>query len=83
MIHSLSGGVIDGGEIRTFAKVQTEDGARWYLVPELTTVNLGDRVVVPNGLSQAEGIVVKVEHAGKQTAPVPFNRAKEILSKKS
>lgn len=81
MIHSLSGGVLDSGEVYSFAKVQTEHTVGWFLVPMLTEIKIGDRVVVPIGVSQEEGVVVKTEYATVQTAPVPLRRAKEIIAK--
>jgi len=81
MIHSMSGGVLDGGEIYTFAKVQTEQSLQWFLVPALIRLKEGDAVIVPVGYLQERGVVVKLENATKQTAPVPLNRAKEIVQK--
>ena len=78
MIHSLSGGVLSDGEIYTFAKVEVEDGARWYLCP--LPVKAGDRVLVPlNLFDEQEGVVVKVESHTAQTAPCPLKRTPEIL----
>ena len=78
MIHSLSGGVLADGDIYTFAKVEVEGGARWYISP--LPVKEGDRVIVPlNLLEEREGIVLKVESHTVQTAPCSIKRAPEIL----
>lgn len=81
MIHSLSGGVIDCGEIYSFAKVKTNDRTGWFLIPAFTEIEIGDRVVVPFGYTTEEGIVIDKEDASRQTAPVPLNRVKEIIKK--
>ena len=78
MIHSLSGGVLSDGEIYTFAKVELEGGARWYV--SALPVKAGDRVLVPFGiLDEREGVVLKVESHSAQTAPCSVKRAEEIL----
>ena len=78
MIHSLSGGVLSDGEIYTFAKVEVEGTARWYICP--LPVKEGDRVVVPlNLLTEKEGVVLKVESHTLQTAPCSVKHAPEIL----
>lgn len=78
MIHSLSGGVLSDGEIYTFAKVQTEEGIRWYV--SRIPVKEGDRVAVPYGYYEERGgIVLKVENHTAQTAPCSVKRVPEIL----
>ena len=78
MIHSLSGGVLSDGDIYTFARVEVEGTARWYLSP--LPVKEGDRVLVPFGfLEEKEGVVAKVESHTVQTAPCSVKRTPEIL----
>ena len=78
MIHSLSGGVLADGDIYTFAKVEVEGTARWYL--SMLPVKEGNRVIVPlNLLEEKEGVVLKVESHTVQTAPCSIKRAPEIL----
>ena len=78
MIHSLSGGVLADGEIYTFAKVEAEGVARWYVSP--LPVKTGDRVIVAHGLlEEKEGLVLKVESHTVQTAPCSIKHAPEIL----
>ena len=77
MIHSLSGGVLGDGGVYTFAKVRVEETPCWYLAPR--GVKAGSRVRVPFGRGTAEGTVERVEACTPHTAPVPMNRAREIL----
>ncbi len=78
MIHSLSGGVLSDGEFYTFAKVETEEGARWYLSP--VSVKAGDRVLVPFAVAaEREGIVLRVENCTAHTAPCSIKHTLEIL----
>ncbi len=78
MIHSLSGGVLADNGPFTFAKVQTENALKWYLSP--FPVKEGDGVLVPAGaFGEARGVVIKTETCSKQTAPVPFSHAQEII----
>lgn len=77
MIHSMSGGVLADGTVYTFAKTETSEGTFWYLAPD--AVEEGARVLVPLGRGTAAGTVVRVERCGKQTAPCPLNRVKEII----
>ncbi len=79
MIHSMSGGVLADGTVYTFAKVEAAGSPRWYLAP--FSVSAGERVVVPFGEGEAEGVVLKTENCTRQTAPVPVNRAREIIRK--
>ena len=77
MIHSLSGGVLSDGDIYTFAKVEVEGAARWYISP--LPVKEGDRVVVPLSIiEEREGVVLKVESHTVQTAPCSVKRTPEI-----
>ena len=78
MIHSLSGGVLSDGDVYTFAKVEVEGAARWYV--SALPVKAGDKVLVPLGLfEEKEGLVLKVESHTVQTAPCSVKRAPEIL----
>lgn len=79
MIHSLSGGVLADNGIYTFAKVEAEGAPRWYLAGAFR-VKAGDRVRVPLCGRECEGIVLRTEDCTRQTAPVPLNRAKEIIA---
>ena len=49
----------------------------WYLAPR--KVEAGDKVLVPFGRENAEGVVVRTENCTRQTAPVPVGRAKRIV----
>ena len=79
MIHSLSGGIIGSGDNFTFVKVELDGIPCWFLSP-FSTVKEGDRVIVPYGKQEIprETIVLRVEEATAQCAPVPMNRVKEI-----
>lgn len=81
MIHSMSGGMIAENAVVTFAKVQTEEGALWFVAPEKTEA--GEEVLVPVGREErlVRGRVLKTEHCTPHTAPVPLSRAREIFSK--
>lgn len=79
MIHSLSGGVIRDNFKRTFVKVEIDGAPYWYLSPT-ANIAAGAKVSVPFGKSglPREGVVVKVEEADAQCAPIPMNRAREL-----
>ncbi len=80
MIHSLSGGVISDNTVFTFAKVQLEQEARWYIAP--FPVSAGDHVLVPyKRQGPTAGIVIKTEIGTAQTAPVSVKYAREIYVK--
>ncbi len=79
MIHSMSGGVLPGFEVYTFAKVELADGRRWYLAP--FAVEEGDRVLAPVGEGMEEGVVLRTERCTQQTAPIPLRRALPLEKK--
>lgn len=78
MIHSMSGGVISENGRYTFVKVELDGTPQWYLSSS-SSVKAGDRVLLPCGYLTREAVVVKVEEADAQCAPVPMKRIKEIL----
>lgn len=78
MIHSLSGGVLSDGGVYGFAKVRVNDVPRWYL--NGCGAEAGDRVLVPFGGGNAEGVVERVESCTAQTAPCSLRHAAQILA---
>lgn len=84
MIHSLSGGVIRDNFKHTFLKVEIDGAPYWYLSPT-SGIEAGEWVSVPFGRGDLprEGVVLKVEEADAQCAPVPMNRIREIYGKVS
>lgn len=80
MIHSMSGGVIKDNGYYTFAKVELDGLPCWYVSP-VSSVEVGDRVIVPFGKRETlrEGVVLKVErNVSEQCSPVPMNRIRSI-----
>lgn len=82
MIHSMGGGVIRNYENLIYCKVQLEgdeNTVRWYISPYVS-ISVGDKVLVPCGMSSARGTVLRIENVTAQTAPTPVKRTQEILS---
>ena len=86
MIHSLAGGNLGKVSYADFAKVRICDGLNageiyWYIcnVPNLKE---GDKVFVSLRDRRVKGEVLRVDKkVSSQCAPVPFSKAKSILSK--
>ena len=84
MIHSLSGGVLDGDETHTVIKVKTEAEGKigFYLCDEFRA-NVGDKIVVEtrNGGTET-GEVIKVDkNVSGKCSPIPVKRALKALKK--
>lgn len=82
MIHSMGGGVIRNYDNLIYCKVQLdgeENAVRWYISPYVS-ISVGDRVLVPCGISSTSGTVLRIENVTAQTAPTPVKRTQEILS---
>lgn len=86
MIHSLSGGVLDGDGYHTIVKVnadfQGEKRIGFYVCDEFRVV-AGDKVIVETrDGSSAEGEVLKVDkNVSEKCSPVPIKRALKIIKK--
>lgn len=79
MIHSMSGGVLSDGSLYTFAKVETEGNARWYL--SVFPVSEGEIVLCPSEGGHIEGRVLRVERCDRKSAPVPPKNAPYLMKK--
>ena len=86
MIHSLSGGVLDGDGYHTIVKVnvdyQGEKRVGYYICDEFRVV-AGDKVIVEtrDGFT-SEGEVLKVDkNVSEKCSPVPIKRALKIIKK--
>ncbi|MGN1373381.1 MAG: hypothetical protein ACI4VK_04970 [Candidatus Coproplasma sp.] len=84
MIHYMGGGVISRNDNLIYCFVEIVDGAeagikRWYISP-FVLISVGDKVIVPSGLTTAKGEVKRIENVTAQTAPFPVRRTQEILS---
>ena len=84
MIHYMGGGVISQYDNLIYCFVELEDGAEkgvkcWYISP-FVLISVGDKVIVPSGVSTAKGEVKRIENVTAQTAPFPVKRTQEILS---
>lgn len=86
MIHSLSGGVLDGDGYHTIVKVDVdfrgEKRVGFYVCDEFR-VAVGDKVIVETrDGNAAEGEVLKVDkNVSEKCSPVPVKRALKILKK--
>ncbi len=84
MIHSLSGGVLDGDEYHTLIKVEIAgaDKADYYLCDDFRAAD-GDRVIVEQRSGgTAEGVVVKVmKNVSAKCSPLPVKRLLKTIKK--
>lgn len=84
MIHSLSGGVLDGDEYHTVIRVEIEgaDKADYYLCDDFRTV-AGDKVIVEQrDGGVAEGRVIKVtKNVSAKCFPLPVKRLLKAIKK--
>ena len=84
MIHSLSGGVLDGDEYHTLIKVEIAeaDRADYYLCDDFRAAE-GDRVVVEQrDGGTAEGAVIKVmKNVSAKCSPLPVKRLLKAIKK--
>ena len=84
MIHSLSGGVLDGDEYHTLIKVEIAgvDKAGYYLCDDFRVAE-GDRVVVEQrDGTAAEGTVIKVmKNVSAKCSPLPVKRMCRAVKK--
>lgn len=84
MIHSLSGGVLDGDETHTVIKVKTETEGKigFYLCDEFRA-NVGDKVVVEtrNGGTETGEVLKAEKNVSEKCSPIPIKRALKALKK--
>lgn len=84
MIHSLSGGVLDGDETHTVIKVKTETEGKigFYLCDEFRA-NVGDKVVVEtrNGGTETGEVLKAEKNVSEKCSPIPVKRALKALKK--
>lgn len=86
MIHSMAGGRLQNVSYNDYAKVKILTGANagdiyWYL--SIAGVSAGNIVKIPVGITNQpeEGEVLRVDkNVSSQMSPVPFKRAKKIIS---
>ena len=84
MIHSLSGGVLDGGETHTVIKVKTEtDGKIGFYLCDEFRANVGDKVVVEtrNGGTETGEVLKAEKNVSEKCSPIPVKRALIALKK--
>lgn len=84
MIHSMSGGVIKDNILLNFAKVQLDSGEIFWYITNIEDLAENDLVIVPIGKTErpVRAKVLRIDkNVSIQTAPVPVNRAKQIICK--
>lgn len=84
MIHSLSGGVLDGDETHTVIKVKTEtDGKIGFYLCDEFRANVGDKVVVEtrNGGTETGEVLKAEKNVSEKCSPIPVKRALKALKK--
>ena len=84
MIHSLSGGVLDGDETHTVIKVKTEtDGKIGFYLCDEFRANVGDKVVVEtrNGGTETGEVLKAEKSVSEKCSPIPVKRALKALKK--
>ena len=84
MIHSLSGGVLDGDEYHTLIKVEIAgtDKSEYYLCDDFRAAE-GDKVVVEQRSGgTADGTVIKVmKNVSAKCSPLPVKRMPRAVKK--
>ena len=86
MIHSMAGGRLGAYKTADFAKVKITEGENtgavaFYICSHLN-LEEGDIALVPYASEQVRAQILRVDkNVSSDRSPVPFSRAKKVISK--